>query len=191
MRSSNVDEIFSSAIKFKTNKRSDLVINSSGLSRVLKYTRVPDNLLIDFINKVFNSESSIDEEFHTKDYLLTGSLACRKIFKDTTNKLIINVYSKFKDFNEIDYEKMVSFNFDCCFFEFNDEIYKRLSKSVSLKEHNYPYVLVSELNNEDSSVEIESRIFIPFSWLDENCENDCFDLSKDFKELAILNFENN
>jgi hypothetical protein len=175
--------------KFKTNEETDLIVDSKVLNRISNYTKIKDVLLIEFISNVLNDSPSVREGLHTEDYVLKGNLFFRGTIKGKENKFVLNVYLKFKHYYK--FEKKVSFHLNSCFFKFNDETYKELSKSLSLRKHDHPCLLISELNNDDSYVEIDSTISIPFYWLDENCEDENFDWSSNFKELAILNFEKN
>lgn len=178
-------------MKLLTNNFKDLVINQQEVNRLLKYIDVTEHQFLYFVEKVFNSDKTFEEEFETKEFLLTGDFITGDQFKSTKNILSISVFPKAL-LNDKIYQRYANIQFKAEFFEFDDPIYKKLSKEIEIEEVDYPYVYISKIFSESSYLIFEdlSGLKAPFNWIENTGYPNLFNDGEELKDLALLNFGN-
>jgi hypothetical protein len=170
-------------MEFLVNDMKDFVINKKELKKIKKYINITNDQLFNFIMNIFNSDE-YEVFLKTDNEVLSGKFISGNEFENKKNILLIKFNSK------LDKSVFAEFKFEALFFDYEDQVYKKINESELLSKVEYPYVYISKLLSDESFVMHVDllNLKIPFSWFEKNGIINLLNKEEGFKSLLLFNF---
>lgn len=168
---------------FLVNDMKDFVINKKELKKIKKYINITDDELFNFIMNIFNSDE-YEVFLKTDNEVLSGKFISGNEFENKKNILLIKFNTK------LDKSVFAEFKFEALFFDYADQVYKKINESELLSKVEYPYVYISKLLSDESFVMHVDllNLKIPISWFEKNGIINLLNKEEGFKSLLLFNF---
>ncbi len=173
-----------------TNELKDLVIHVEEAERLCRYIDITVKDFAEFVNKVFNSDNVDSERWETEDFIMLGDFEVGTASSNKKNALAVGVYPKKELQKDGPYKMSAFIIFKAVFFENNDLLYAQFSKEIELSDGEYPFVYISEINDDFSYITGEKikDSKIPLKWFENNDIPELFPKDDEYESLILMNF---
>lgn len=173
-----------------TNKLKDLVVNADEARRLCHYINMTIEDFAEFVNNVFNSDSTTPEKWETEDFIIIGEFEVGTVSSSQKNALAVGIFPKKEKQEDGPYKMSAFIMFKAIFFENGDLMYDDFSRNIGLSDGEYPFVYISEINDDFSYITGEKikDSKIPLKWFENNNIPELFPKDNEYESLILMNF---